>query len=71
MLDDDEEMDKNGRMPRAARSFWVSQMYLGLMFLMALFASSGDFSSVVGAILAALIIVRSEKKFSETGNPFV
>ena len=67
----DEEMDDTGRMPKAARSFWVSQLYLGLMFLMALFASSGDFGSVIGSILAALIIVRSEKKYSETGNPFV
>lgn len=71
VLEHDEEMDSTGRMPKAARSFWVSQLYLGLMFLMALFASSGDFGSIIGSILAALIIVRSEKKFSETGNPFV
>ena len=71
VLDHDEEMDSTGKMPKAARSFWVSQLYLGLMFLMALFASSGDFGSIIGPILAALIIVRSEKKFSETGNPFV
>ncbi|DAC24887.1 MAG TPA: hypothetical protein D7H76_04175, partial [Candidatus Poseidoniales archaeon] len=71
VLHHDEEMDNTGRMPKAARSFWVSQLYLGLMFLMALFASSGDFGSVIGSILAALIIVRSEKNFSKTGNPFV
>ena len=71
VLDHNEEMDNTGRMPKAARSFWVSQLYLGLMFLMALFASSGDFGSIIGSILAALVIVRSEKKFSETGKPFV
>ena len=71
MLDYDEGIDNAGRMPKAARSFWVSQLYLGLMFLMALFASWGGFGSIIGAILAALVILRSEKKFVETGNPFV
>ncbi|MBH33370.1 MAG: protoheme IX farnesyltransferase [Euryarchaeota archaeon] len=71
VLNHDEEMDNMGRMPKAARSFWVSQVYLGLMFLMALFASSGQYGSVIGSILAVMIIVRSEKKFLKTGNPFV
>ena len=61
MLDYDEGIDNAGRMPKAARSFWVSQLYLGLMFLMALFASWGGFGSIIGAILAALVILRSEK----------
>ena len=31
----DEAKDANGRLPTAARSFWVSQLFLGLVFIMA------------------------------------
>ena len=44
----DEVKDENGRLPSAARSFWVSQLFLGLVFLMALAAVSNFIGMVVG-----------------------
>ena len=66
----DEVKDENGRLPSAARSFWVSQLFLGLVFLMALAAVSNFAGMVVGLTLSMAVILRSEKKYRSSGFPF-
>ena len=70
MIPKDEIPDENGRLPLAARSFWVSQLYLGLMFLTALAGASGGLGLYLGGTISVAVIVRSELKYSATGNPF-
>ena len=70
LIPSDEVKDENGRLPSAARSFWVSQLFLGLVFLMALAAVSNFAGMVVGLTLSLAVILRSEKKYRSSGFPF-
>lgn len=66
----DEAKDANGRLPTAARSFWVSQLFLGLVFIMALAAASSFSGVILGLLLSFAIIIRSESRYRATGVPF-
>jgi protoheme IX farnesyltransferase len=66
----DEEKDSSGRIPSAARSFWVSMIYLALIFVVVVMASAGQFGAILGAILTVVIIGRNELKARKQINPF-
>ena len=57
-----EERDETGRIPTAARSFFVSMLYLALMFVILVTASFGVNGAVLGACISLFAIVRSESR---------
>ena len=59
-IDLEEERDPTGRIPTAARSFFVSMLYLALMFIVLVAASFGLLGAGIGAVLSATAMVRSE-----------
>ncbi|MDE0913504.1 MAG: hypothetical protein OR993_06260, partial [Candidatus Poseidoniales archaeon] len=50
------------RIPSAARSFFVSMLYLALMFVVVVTASAGITGGLLGALLAAAAIGRNEMR---------
>jgi protoheme IX farnesyltransferase len=61
-VDLDEQRDPTGRIPTAARSFFVSMLYLALMFVVLVTASFGLLGAGLGAVLAVTAIARSETR---------
>ena len=61
-VDLNQQRDPTGRIPTAARSFFVSMVYLALMFVVLVTASFGLLGAGVGAVLAVTAIVRSETR---------
>ena len=61
-IDLTEERDETGRMPTAARSFFVSMLYLDLMFVVLVAASFGVNGAVLGAGISLFAIIRSETR---------
>ncbi|RTZ95027.1 MAG: protoheme IX farnesyltransferase [Candidatus Poseidoniales archaeon] len=61
-IDLDEQPDPSGRIPSAARSFFVSILYLAMMFVVLVTASFGLGGALVGAVLVLAAIVRSETR---------
>jgi len=61
-VDLSEQRDPTGRIPTAARSFFVSMLYLALMFIVLVTASFGLLGAGIGAVLAATVMVRSETR---------
>jgi hypothetical protein len=59
-VDLSEQRDPTGRIPTAARSFFVSMLYLALMFIVLVAASFGLLGAGIGAVLAVTAMVRSE-----------
>ena len=60
MIDANEPRTTSGRIPSASRSFFVSMIYLALMFAIVVTASAGLQGSILGAVLAATMIGRDE-----------
>ena len=58
-IDLEEERDKTGRIPTAARSFFISMLYLALMFVVLVTASFGVRGAVLGAGISLFAILRS------------
>ena len=58
-IDLEEERDKTGRIPTAARSFIISMLYLALMFVVLVTASFGVTGAVLGAGISLFAILRS------------
>ena len=58
-IDLEEERDKTGRIPTAARSFFISMLYLALMFVVLVTASFGVTGAVLGAGISLFAILRS------------
>ncbi len=63
-IDLGEQPDPTGRIPSAARSFFLSMLYLAMMFIVLVTASFGIEGAVVGALLALVAIARSESRAS-------
>ena len=63
-IDLGEQPDSTGRIPSAARSFFLSILYLAMMFIVLVAASFGIEGAVVGALLALVAIARSESRAS-------
>ena len=61
-IDLGEECDETGRMPTAARSFFISMLYLALKFVVLVTASFGTTGSVFGACISLFAVVRSETR---------
>ena len=61
-IDLEEERDTTGRLPTAARSFFVSMLYLALMFIVLVTASFGILGAGFGAALSMVAVVRSESR---------
>ena len=61
-VDLDEQRDPTGRLPTAARSFFVSMLYLALMFIVLVTASFGILGAGFGAALSVVAVVRSESR---------
>ena len=61
-VDLSEQRDPTGRIPTAARSFFVSMLYLALMFIVLVAASFGLLGAGIGAILSVAAMVRSERR---------
>ena len=61
-VDLSEQRDPTGRIPTAARSFFVSMLYLALMFIVLVAASFGLLGAGIGAILSVTAMVRSETR---------
>ena len=61
-IDLEEERDPTGRLPTAARSFFVSMVYLALMFIVLVTASFGILGAGFGAALSMVAVVRSESR---------
>ena len=61
-IDLEEERDPTGRLPTAARSFFVSMLYLALMFIILVTASFGILGAGFGAALSMVAVVRSESR---------
>jgi protoheme IX farnesyltransferase len=59
-IDLDEQPDSSGRIPSAARSFFVSMLYLAMMFVVLVTASFGLAGALAGAVLVLAAIARSE-----------
>ena len=57
-----EQRDPTGRLPSAARSFFVSMLYLALMFIVLVTASFGILGAGFGAALSVVAVVRSESR---------
>ncbi len=60
IIDPDEPRTESDRIPSAARSFFVSMIYLALMFVIIVTASAGLEGAILGAIFAATIMLRDE-----------
>ena len=58
-IDLEEERDKTGRIPTAARSFFISMLYLALMFVVLVTASFGVTGAVLRAGISLFAILRS------------
>ncbi len=61
-IDVSEEPDETGRISSAANSFFVSMLYLALMFVVLVTGSFGQSGVVFGAIIATVFIARTELK---------
>ena len=61
-IDISEEPDETGRISSAANSFFVSMLYLALMFVVLVTGSFGQFGVVIGAITATVFVTRTELK---------
>ena len=61
-IDLEEERGATGRIPTAARSFFVSMLYLALMFVVLVTASFGILGAGFGAALSMAVVVRSESR---------
>ena len=61
-IDLEEERDPTGRLPTAARSFFVSMLYLALMFIVLVTASFGILGAGFGGALSMVAVVRSESR---------
>ena len=61
-VDLSEQRDPTGRIPTAARSFFVSMLYLALMFIVLVAASFGLLGAGIGAVLSVAAMVRSERR---------
>ena len=61
-VDLSEQRDPTGRIPTAALSFFVSMLYLALMFIVLVAASFGLLGAGIGAVLAVTAMVRSETR---------
>lgn len=61
-IDISEEPDEIGRISSAATSFFVSMLYLALMFVVLVTGSFGKFGVVIGAITATVFVTRTELK---------
>ena len=61
-IDVSEEPDETGRISSAANSFFVSMLYLALMFIVLVTWSFGQPGVVFGAIIATVFIARTELK---------
>ena len=59
-IDLDEQPDSSGRIPSAARAFFVSMLYLAMMFVVLVTASFGLAGALAGAVLVLAAIARSE-----------
>ena len=57
-----EQRDPTGRLPSAARSFFVSMLYLALMFIVLVTASFGILGAGLGAALSVGAMIRSERQ---------
>ncbi len=62
IIDPYEPRSESGRIPSAAHSFFISMVYLALMFAVVVTASIGLEGSILGAILAAVVIINYEIK---------
>ena len=70
-IDINEKIDETGRMSIASRSFYVSLLYLALMFIILVIGSLGFEGGLVGLAIVFLSIYRSEwsdKKVSKEVN---
>ena len=61
-IDVSEEPDGTGRIPSAASSFFVSMLYLALMFIVIVTGSFGSSGIIIGAIIATFFVTRTELK---------
>ena len=61
-IDISEKPDETGRISSAANSFFVSMLYLALMFVVLVTGSFGQFGVVIGAIIVAVFVTRTELK---------
>ena len=61
-IDISEEPDETGRISSAATSFFVSMLYLALMFVVLVTGSFGQFGVVIGAIIVTVLVTRTELK---------
>lgn len=61
-IDISEEPDETGRISSAATSFFVSMLYLALMFVVLVTGSFGQFGVVIGAIIVTVFVTRTELK---------
>lgn len=61
-IDVSEEPDETGRIPSAASSFFVSMLYLALMFIVIVTGSFGQSGVIIGAIIATVFVTRTEWK---------
>ena len=61
-LDISEEPVERGRISSAATSFFVSMLYLALMFVVLVTGSFGQFGVVIGAIIVTVFVTRTELK---------
>jgi protoheme IX farnesyltransferase len=66
-----EVKDQTGRIPTAARSFWVSMIYLALIFIVVVLASMGLIGGIIGVIISLIVIIRNQLKAKKQINPFV
>lgn len=60
IIDPNEPRTESGRIPSAARSFFVSMIYLALMFVTVVSASAGLQASILGSVLVGTVILRDE-----------
>ncbi len=63
-IDISEEPDETGRISSAASSFFVSMLYLALMFVVLVAGSFGTVGITIGAIIAISFVARAETKQS-------
>lgn len=63
-VDISEIPDETGRIPSAANSFFVSMLYLALMFIVLVTGSIGEMGTVTGALISAIFIWKTESKLS-------
>ena len=61
-IDLSEDRDETGRMPTAARSFFISMLYLALMFVVLVTASFGVTGAILGTGVSLFAILRIESR---------